>query len=368
VSGGDWFTLRWDGDAVLLLDQRLLPGDEVVVRLRTVEEVARAIETMVVRGAPAIGCTAALGVALAAVRAADGDEAAGRRAAEAAIERLARTRPTAVNLFWALERMRSELDAAPRAAGAPLRERLVSAAQRIVAEDVAACRAIGHAGLAAIPARARVLTHCNAGALATAGYGTALGVVRAAHEAGRLERVLADETRPFLQGARLTAWELARDGIPVTVIADVMAGHLMKHGEVDVVVVGADRIAANGDVANKIGTYPLAVLAREHGIPFYVAAPLSTVDLATPDGDAIPIEERGRAELARIGATDLLPEGVPVRHPAFDVTPHRLVTGIVTERGIVRPPYGAGLRALLEQAPAARSGGAARVEAAGEPG
>jgi methylthioribose-1-phosphate isomerase len=371
MSGGDWFTLRWDGDAVLLLDQRLLPRAEVVVRLRTVEEVARAIETMVVRGAPAIGCTAALGVALAAVRAEGEDAPALRRAAEAALARLARTRPTAVNLFWALGRMRAALDAAeaePGASAAATRERLVAAAQRLVADDVAACRAIGQAGLAAIPARARVLTHCNAGALATAGYGTALGVVRAAHEAGRLERVLADETRPFLQGARLTAWELARDGIPVTVIADVMAGHLLKQGEVDVVVVGADRIAANGDVANKIGTYPLAVLAREHGVPFYVAAPLSTVDPATPDGDAIPIEERGRAELARIGETELLPEGVPVRHPAFDVTPHRLVAGIITERGIARPPYGESLRAQLAAAPGARSGAATRLEAAGQPG
>jgi len=355
VSGGAWFTLRWDGDAVELLDQRLLPRDEVVVRLRTVEEVARAIETMVVRGAPAIGCTAALGVALAAVRGAGGDLAALRREVGAAAERLARTRPTAVNLFWALGRMRAALDAAAAAPGpsaASLRERLVAEAQRIVAEDVAACRAIGREGLAVLPVagRARVLTHCNAGALATASYGTALGVVRAAHEAGRLERVLADETRPFLQGARLTAWELARDGIPVTVIADNMAGHLLKQGEVDVVVVGADRIAANGDVANKIGTYPLAVLAREHGVPFYVAAPLSTVDLATPDGDAIPIEERGRAELARIGDTELLPDGVPVRHPAFDVTPHRLVAGIVTERGIARAPYGESLRALLDAA------------------
>jgi methylthioribose-1-phosphate isomerase len=264
---------------------------------------------------------------------------------------LAKTRPTAVNLFWALGRMREELAralAAPDASVASGRAQLVERANAIVAEDVATCRAIGRAGLAVIPARARILTHCNAGALATAGYGTALGVVRAAHEAGRLERVFADETRPFLQGARLTAWELCRDAIPVTVIADVMAGHLMKQGEVDVVVVGADRIAANGDVANKIGTYTVALLAREHGVPFYVAAPLSTVDLATPNGDAIPIEERGRTELARIGATEILPDGVPVRHPAFDVTPHRLVAGIVTEAGVARPPYEASLAAQLE--------------------
>jgi methylthioribose-1-phosphate isomerase len=264
-----------------------------------------------------------------------------------------------VNLFWALGRMRAALAAEPGADAGVLRERLVATACRLVEEDVATCRAIGSRGLEAIPPGARVLTHCNAGALATAGYGTALGVVRAAFAAGRLARVLADETRPFLQGARLTAWELARDGIPVTVIADGMAGHLMKQGEVDVVVVGADRIAANGDVANKIGTYTVAVLAREHGVPFYVAAPLSTVDLATPDGDAIPIEERGRAELARIGEVEILPEGVPVRHPAFDVTPARLVAGIVTERGIARPPYAESLRAQVE---------AARLEAAGGPG
>ena len=350
ATGSDWFTLRLDGDAVLLLDQRRLPHEEVVVRLETVEEVASAIETMVVRGAPAIGCTAALGVALAAVRA-DGDA---RAAGLAAVERLARTRPTAVNLFVALRRMRAALEAAPAGDAAALRACLVAEAQRLVAEDVAACRAIGAAGLAAIPAKARVLTHCNAGALATAAYGTALGVVRAAHAAGRIERVYADETRPFLQGARLTAWELARDGIPVTVIADGMAGHLLQRGEVDVIVVGADRIAANGDVANKIGTYPLAVLAREHGVPFYVAAPLATVDLATPDGAAIPIEERGRDELARIGGVELLPPGVPVRHPAFDVTPHRLVTGIVTERGIVRAPFADALRALCDPASLAK--------------
>jgi methylthioribose-1-phosphate isomerase len=362
VSGSDWFTLRWDGDAVLLLDQRRLPREEQVVRLATVEEVARAIETMIVRGAPAIGCTAALGVALAAVRAKN-DAAALRRDAAAAGERLARTRPTAVNLFWALGRMRAALDAgAPDADAAALRERLVGEAQRIVAEDVAACRAIGQAGLAAIPERARVLTHCNAGALATAGYGTALGVVRAAHEAGRLERVLADETRPFLQGARLTTWELVRDRIPVTLITDGMAAHFMARGAIDWIVVGADRIAANGDVANKIGTYPLAVLAREHGVPFYVAAPLSTVDPATPGGDAIPIEERGRAELARIGDTELLPDGVPVRHPAFDVTPHRLVAGIITERGIARAPYAESLRGQLA---AARLEAAALEEAGG---
>jgi methylthioribose-1-phosphate isomerase len=353
TSAGEWFTLRWDGDAVVLLDQRLLPRDEVYLRLRSVEEVADAIERLVVRGAPAIGCTAALGAALAATTSPAGDAAGVQRDVVRALARLAATRPTAVNLFWALGRMRAGLDAAtaaPAATPASIRAELVTLACRIVEEDVAACRAIGRAGLAVIPPAARILTHCNAGALATAGYGTALGVVRAAFAAGRVASVLADETRPFLQGARLTAWELARDGIPVTVIADAMAGHLMKQGEVDIVVVGADRIAANGDVANKIGTYPLAVLAREHGLPFYVAAPLSTIDLATPDGEAIPIEERGRAELARIGETELLPEGVPVRHPAFDVTPHRLVAGLITERGIARAPYAESLLRQFEEA------------------
>ncbi|RIK95972.1 MAG: S-methyl-5-thioribose-1-phosphate isomerase [Proteobacteria bacterium] len=354
---GTWFTLRWNDGAVEMLDQRRLPREEVYLTLRDVESVAQAIETMVVRGAPAIGCAAALGVAVAAARSDAAELGALRRDVHAAIDRLAKTRPTAVNLFWGLGRMRDELEraaAAPGADVASVRTLLVARASAIVAEDVDVCRAIGRAGLAVIPDDARILTHCNAGALATAGYGTALGVVRAAFEAGRVRRVLADETRPFLQGARLTAWELQKDAIPVTVIADAMAGHLMKHGEVDVVVVGADRIAANGDTANKIGTYTVAVLAQRHGIPFYVAAPLSTVDLATPDGDAIPIEERGRAELARVGETEILPDGVPVRHPAFDVTPHELIAGIITERGVARAPYAESLRAQVEAAKAAR--------------
>jgi methylthioribose-1-phosphate isomerase len=258
-----------------------------------------------------------------------------------------------VNLFWGLGRMREELEEAAGAPGADpavVRARLVAAAKRIVAEDIEICRAIGRSGLEVIPPNARILTHCNAGALATAGYGTALGVVRAAFEAGRVVNVFADETRPFLQGARLTAWELQKEAIPVTVIADGMAGHLMKQGEIDVVVVGADRIAANGDTANKIGTYTVAVLAARHGIPFFVAAPLSTLDLATPDGDAIPIEERGRAEMAMVGTTEILPDGVPVRHPAFDVTPHDLIAGIITERGVARAPYLASLRSQVEAA------------------
>ena len=352
-----WFTLRWSDGGVEMLDQRKLPREEVYVTLREVEDVAQAIETMVVRGAPAIGCAAALGVALAATTSRATSMAALRRDVETATLRLARTRPTAVNLFWALGRMRDEIGAASQAPGADpasVRARLVAAAKRIVEEDVEICRAIGRSGLEVIPQNARILTHCNAGALATAGYGTALGVVRAAFAAGRVANVFADETRPFLQGARLTAWELHKDAIPVTVIADGMAGHLMKQGEIDVIVVGADRIAANGDTANKIGTYTVAVLAARHGIPFYIAAPLSTVDLATPDGDAIPIEERSRTEMAKVGATEILPDGVPVRHPAFDVTPHDLIAGIITEVGVAHAPYIGSLRFQVEAARRAR--------------
>ncbi|MCZ6785234.1 MAG: S-methyl-5-thioribose-1-phosphate isomerase [Proteobacteria bacterium] len=353
---GEWFTVRRSDEGVQLLDQRRLPEEEVYLTLGSVEEIAQAIEDLVVRGAPAIGCTAALGLARAAELSAATDVPALVRDLEPAFERLARTRPTAVNLFWALGRMREVLESEASASGAnveALRTRLRDEAERILAEDFASCRAIGGAGLELVPDGARILTHCNAGALATAGYGTALGIVRAAAEAGRQIQVLADETRPFLQGARLTAWELSRDDIPVTVITDNMAGHLMQRGDVDLVIVGADRIAANGDVANKIGTYTVAVLAREHDIPFYVAAPLTTIDLATPSGDQIPIEERGREEVAEFGARPVVPAGVPVRHPAFDVTPARLVTAIVTEKGVVRPPYSETLRALYRETPRA---------------
>ena len=345
----DWFTLRWSDGGVVMLDQRKLPREEVYVTLPAVEDVAQAIETMVIRGAPAIGCAAALGVALAATTSRATSAVALRRDVETAIERLARTRPTAVNLFWGLGRMREELEEAADAPGADpavVRARLVAAAKRIVAEDVQICRAIGRSGLDVIPQHARILTHCNAGALATAGYGTALGVVRAAFEAGRVANVFADETRPFLQGARLTAWELQRDGIPVTLLTDGMAGWLMARGEIACVVVGADRIAANGDVANKIGTYGLAVLAAHHDLPFYVAAPWSTVDLETATGAAIPIEERGEEEVVTIAGRRIAPVGVPARYPAFDVTPWALVSAIVTERGVVRRPFDAGLRAL----------------------
>ncbi len=348
AGGADWAAVRWIDDAVVLLDQRRLPLEERYLRLRDAESVAVAIEDMVVRGAPAIGCTAALGVARAALDAKASTVADLRRELEPAFERLAATRPTAVNLFWALDRMRATLaEAREEDSVDALRARLVAAARGLLDDDVRRCRAIGESGLALVAQGARILTHCNAGALATGGYGTALGVVRAAAEAGREPRVWAGETRPFLQGARLTAWELQRDGIPVTVIADNMAGHLMQRGEVDLVVVGADRIAANGDAANKIGTYALAVLARQHDVPFYVAAPASTVDLSTPDGASIPIEERSRDEMARIGDRVVVPEGVAVRHPAFDVTPSGLITGLICERGVLRPDDADALCALV---------------------
>jgi methylthioribose-1-phosphate isomerase len=328
--------MRWGGDCLEILDQRQLPTQEVYLELRGCEAVARAIEDMAVRGAPAIGCAAAFGVALAAAAAPESADL------EAAFARLARTRPTAVNLFWALGRMRKRWE--ERGAESDVASALLLEAQQILTEDVETCRAIGGHGEALVPQEGRVLTHCNAGALATAGYGTALGVVRAAVAAGRSPEVFADETRPFLQGARLTAWELDRDGIPVTVIADSMAGHLMARGEIDLVLVGADRIARNGDVANKIGTYSLAVLAAAHEIPFYVAAPRSSIDFDSESGAAIPIEERSRAEMAEIAGTPILPEGVAARHPAFDITPARLVDAIVTEAGVHRPPYTESLR------------------------
>ncbi len=344
-----WFTLGWSDAGVELLDQRLLPDREEVLVCRSVEEVACAIEDLVVRGAPAIGCTAALGMALAARQAIGLDAAAFGAALDAAHARLAATRPTAINLFWALDRM-ARTRAALQSEGhdvAATAEALREEALVIVVEDGEICRQLGRAGVELVPDGSRILTHCNAGALATSAYGTALGVVRAAVDAGRRVSVLADETRPFLQGARLTAWEMQRDGIPVSVITDNMAAHLMQQGEVDLIVVGADRVAANGDVANKIGTYGLAVLAHAHDIPFYVAAPISTIDPATATGAEIPIEERGREEVANFGNRPIVPDNVPVRHPAFDVTPARYVTALVTERGVLRDPDGAGIARLL---------------------
>ena len=322
-----------------MIDQRRLPAEEVYVECRTAHDVADAIRTMVIRGAPAIGVAAAFGIALAAREAGDGFS---RDQFEAVAAVLRSTRPTAVNLFWAIDRMRRRFDAGGgNVAGALLEEAL-----SIEAEDLEACRRMGDLGAALLPEKARLLTHCNAGALATAGYGTALGVVRSAARAGKVLRVYADETRPYLQGARLTAWELMQEGIPTTLIADNMAGHLLARGEIDAVVVGADRIAANGDVANKIGTYMVAVLARENAIPFYVAAPLSTIDLSTPTGAEIPIEERPAEEVTNHAGHRLAPAGVEVRNPAFDVTPHRYVTAIVCERGVARPPYTESLRTL----------------------
>jgi methylthioribose-1-phosphate isomerase len=339
-------TVQWKDGTVVLLDQRILPGREDYLTLRTPAEVADAIRTMAVRGAPAIGVTAAMGLALGATQLEVKSNAEFEDRFEDLCLLLEGTRPTARNLFWAAEKMREVVrrnrDKSPDA----ISELLVAEARRMKEEDVRACREMGRHGAALLGKDSRVLTHCNAGGLATAGYGTALGVIRAAREQGKIAMVYADETRPFLQGARLTAWELQQDGIPVTLIADSMAGHIMRRDGLDAVVVGADRIAANGDVANKIGTYQVAVLARENGIPFYVAAPLSTIDLDTPDGDAIPIEERDPAEITSVGGVVVAPEGVAVANPAFDVTPAELVTAIITERGVGRPPYIESLAAL----------------------
>ncbi|HEY0144359.1 MAG TPA: S-methyl-5-thioribose-1-phosphate isomerase [Thermoanaerobaculia bacterium] len=317
--------LRWSGHALSLLDQRLLPREETWIDCRTASDVAEAIRTMVVRGAPAIGVSAAYGMALAA----QAGEDLGRAA-----ELLKAARPTAVNLAWAVDRML-------RANGS------TAEAEAIEAEDLESCRAIGRNGALLLGSDVTVLTHCNAGALATAGYGTALGVIRAAVESGKRVAVFADETRPYLQGARLTAWELQKDNIDVTLITDNMSGHFFQQGQFDAVVVGADRIAANGDAANKIGTYTVAVLAHAHNVPFYVAAPVSTIDVACPDGSAIPIEERSASEVVDIHGWRVAPEGIAVRHPAFDVTPARLISAIITERGILRSPYGPSIAALF---------------------
>ncbi|HET7221271.1 MAG TPA: S-methyl-5-thioribose-1-phosphate isomerase [Vicinamibacterales bacterium] len=347
-------TIDWQGDAIVMVDQRKLPGQEIYIRCRTAQEVARAIRTMVIRGAPAIGVSAAMGIALGMRR----STAKGTKQFAVEFQKIcdmmASTRPTAVNLFWAIDRMKRVFAEAAQAGRSTeeIADRLEREARAIHDEDVASCRTMGAFGAEVVPDGARVLTHCNAGALATAGYGSALGVIRAAVEKGKRIAVFADETRPFLQGARLTAWELVRDGIETTVITESMAGPLMRAGEIDLVVVGADRIAANGDTANKIGTYTVAVLAREHKIPFYVAAPLSTIDLATPDGDHIPIEERDRREITHIGSSRLTPEGAHIRNPAFDVTPHRYISGFITEKGIFSPPFAETLkRAFAEVVP-----------------
>jgi methylthioribose-1-phosphate isomerase len=334
-------TIDWKDDAIVMIDQRKLPSAEVYVTCRTAAEVAKAIKTMVIRGAPAIGVAAAMGIAIGMRRSSASGTKQFTTEFQKLCETMAATRPTAVNLFWAIERMKKTFAEAAHGgcSVAEIKQRLEAAARQIHDDDVQSCRDLGAYGAELVPPAAKILTHCNAGALATAGYGTALGVIRAAAESGKQIAVLADETRPFLQGARLTAWELLKDGIETTVITDSMAASMMRLGDVDLVVVGADRIAANGDVANKIGTYGVAVLAREHGIPFYVAAPLSTVDLATPDGSRIPIEERNQREVTHLGASRLTPEGARIRNPAFDVTPAKYVTAIITERGIARPPF-----------------------------
>lgn len=346
-------TIEWTPEGVRMIDQTRLPSEEVYVTCRDYQEVADAIRRMVIRGAPAIGVAAAMGVALGISSSTAKTAAELQSDFEKVASAISKTRPTAVNLFWAVKRMRRVFEETLAGSGAEegkierAKSRLVEEAQCVLAEDIAVNEAIGRHGAELLGESATVLTHCNAGALATGGYGTALGVIRAAVERGKKIHVFADETRPFLQGARLTAWELDQDGIPVTLITDNMAGHFMKQGALEAAIVGADRIAVNGDVANKIGTYSVAVLARENGIPFYVAAPLSTIDLSLASGDEIPIEERSPREVTRLSGVPIAPEGVQARHPAFDVTPHRYVTAIITERGVAREPYTESIKALF---------------------
>lgn len=343
-------TIEWQDDTVVMIDQRKLPANEVYVRCKTALEVARAIKKMIIRGAPAIGIAAAMGLALGVQR--SKVKGSSQLATEfyRLCELMAETRPTAVNLFWAIERMKKKFSELVLAGKSPseIKTVMVVEARRIHDEDIRCCKALGMYGSVVVPEQGKILTHCNAGALATGGYGTALGVIRAAVDSGKKISVVADETRPFFQGARLTAWELVRDGIETTIIADNMAGSLMQDGQIDLVVVGADRIAANGDVANKIGTYTVAVLAHEHQLPFYVAAPISTIDLDSPDGSSIPIEERDAKELTHVGTMRTAPEGVEVWNPAFDITPHHLITGIITDRGICRKPFSESLNKICQ--------------------
>ena len=343
-------TLEWTDEGVRFIDQTKLPTEEVYVTCKDYEEVATAIRDMIVRGAPAIGVAAAMGVAL-GVRDAEGDHVAElRRQFNQICDTIGETRPTAVNLFWAIRRMQDKFEQVSELPVPQIKQAIVAEAQRMYVEDIAANEAMGRHGAVLLPSSGGVLTHCNAGALATCGYGTALGVVRAAVESGKKIHIYADETRPFLQGARLTAWELVKDNIPTTVIADNMAGVMMRQGKIGAVIVGADRIAANGDVANKIGTYTVAVLAKEHGIPFYVAAPTSTVDLETPDGSKIPIEQRSSREVSHIAGKQMTPNGAKIENPAFDVTPNQYVTAIITERGVAKAPYGESLKGLATHA------------------
>src|SRR5437667_5080045 len=342
-------TLEWTDSGVRFIDQTKLPMEETYVTCKTYVQVADVIRTMVVRGAPAIGVAAAMGIAL-GVKNSKAENVGGlKQEFDQICDVIGNTRPTAVNLFWAIRRMQDKFELLRVRTVAQIKQALIEEAQRMHAEDIAANQAMRRHGVVLMPASGGVLTHCNAGALATCGYGTALGVIRAAVEAGKKIHVYADETRPFLQGSRLTAWELMKDGIATTVISDSMSGAMMKQGKIGAVIVGADRIAANGDVANKIGTYTVAVLAKEHEIPFYVAAPISTVDLETPDGSKIPIEQRNPAEVTHMAGKAITPEGVRVENPAFDVTPAKYVTAIVTERGIARAPYEESLRELVKE-------------------
>lgn len=345
-------TVEWTREGVRMIDQRLLPTEEKYLMLRSYEEVAEAIKKMVVRGAPAIGVSAAMGLALGASQSVGTSVADLEDDFSYMCDVMSKTRPTAVNLFWAIERMRATFNREKVTTDnvETLKQKLIDEALQIFQDDLDANRSIGRHGAELIPDGATVLTHCNAGALATAGdYGTALGVIRGARDAGKRVAVIADETRPFLQGLRLTAWELAKDDIPVTVITDNMAGHVMKSGKVDCVVVGADRIAANGDAANKIGTYMVAVLAERNDIPFYVAAPITTLDLSLATGDEIPIEERDGREITHINGKQLGPEGVTVQNPAFDVTPNELIAAIITDRGVARAPYTKSLQDLVRE-------------------
>jgi methylthioribose-1-phosphate isomerase len=339
-------TIEWRDDAVIMIDQTRLPMEEIYQRYTDFNAVADAIKGMVVRGAPAIGVAAAMGIALGAREIIADTQDSFFRQLENICDIMARTRPTAVNLFWAIERMKRTAETLRGLSLPEIRQGLKEEAIRVESEDLAICKSIGRHGVDLIPQGAAILTHCNAGGLATAGYGTALGVIRAAHEAGKNIQVFSDETRPWLQGARLTTWELMKDAIPVTLITDNMAGFFMSRGEITCCVVGADRIAANGDTANKIGTFTVAVLAKEHGIPFYVAAPVSTLDLSLSDGSQIPIEERPITEVTHIRGLPIAPEGIKVRNPAFDVTPARYITAIITENGVARGNYPKELAAL----------------------
>ena len=342
-------TLEWTKSGVVFIDQTKLPTEEVYVTCTTHQQVADVIRDMVVRGAPAIGVAAAMGIALGVKNSKAENFADLKKDFDQICETIRQTRPTAVNLFWAIRRMTEKFESLRNRPVAEIQQALIEESQRMHAEDIAANQAMGRHGATLMPSSGGVLTHCNAGALATAGYGTALGVIRAAVEQGKKIHVYADETRPFLQGSRLTAWELMKDGIPTTVISDNMAGVMMQQGKIGAIVVGAARIADNGDVANKIGTYTVAVLAKEHGIPFYVAAPISTVDLATPDGSKIPIEQRNAREVTHIAGKQMVPDGVGIENPAFDVTPAKYVTAIITERGIARAPYTQSLSQLTHQ-------------------